>query len=196
MPTSQSKGRIEVICGCMFSGKTEELIRRVKRAQIARRRVQLLKSERDSRYSLNEIVTHYGLSQEAAIVRDSAQLRARVDPQADVVAIDDVQFFDDGIVAVCEELAHRGKRVIAAGLDLDFKGESFSPMAALLAKAEVVDKLRAICVVCGEDATRTQRLIDGEPAAWDDPLLIVGASEVYQARCRRCHQVPKPSAKG
>lgn len=182
-------GWIEVICGSMFSGKTEELIRRVRRAQIARQKVQVFKHSLDARYAQREVASHNGLQLEATPVENSAQIRALLEPDTTVVAIDEGQFFDDGIIALCEELADRGLRVIIAGLDLDFRGEPFGPMPQLMARVERVDKLQAICVVCGGPASRTQRLINGQPAAYDDPIILVGADEVYQARCRGCHQV-------
>ncbi len=182
-------GWIEVICGSMFSGKTEELIRRVRRAQIARQQVQVFKHSLDVRYAAREVASHNGLQLEAVPVENSAQLRALIAPETTVVAIDEGQFFDEGLVPLCEELADRGLRVIVAGLDLDFRGEPFGPMPQLMARAERVDKLQAICVVCGGPASRTQRLINGQPAAYDDPVILVGADEVYQARCRGCHQV-------
>ncbi len=182
-------GRVELICGSMFSGKTEELIRRVRRAVIARQRVQVFKPALDTRYHASQVTSHNGLGVEAEPVTGSGEIRALLRPETTVVAIDEVQFFDDGIVALCQELAHQGKRVICAGLDTDFRGEPFGPMPAMLARAEMVSKLNAICVVCGEDASRTQRLINGQPAAYDDPVVLVGAAEVYEARCRQCHRV-------
>lgn len=184
-------GWIEVVCGSMFSGKTEELIRRLRRAQIARQKIQVFKPVIDDRYAHKAIASHNGLQEKAIPVSDSAQLRALHDPTADVVAIDEVQFFDVGVIEVCTYLAEQGKRVICAGLDMDFRGEPFGPIPQLLAVAERVDKLQAICVVCGAAASRTQRLIEGEPAYYDDPIVLVGASEVYEARCRAHHQVPR-----
>lgn len=182
-------GRIELICGSMFSGKTEELIRRVRRATIARQTVQVFKPAIDDRYHTEQVRSHDGLGFEATPVGRAADIPGRLDPLTTVVAIDEVQFFDAGVIAVCDELAEQGIRVICAGLDTDFRGVPFGPMPDLLARAEQVDKLHAICVVCGEEASRTQRLIEGEPAAFDDPVVLVGAAEVYEARCRRCHQV-------
>lgn len=196
MLNERGSGWIEVICGSMFSGKTEELIRRLRRAQIARQRVQVFKPMIDVRYAEEAIASHNGLQLQAIPVEDCTELRARVDPQADVVAIDEVQFFDDTVVDLCQELADSGKRVICAGLDMDFRGEPFGPMPQLLAVAELVDKLRAICVVCGQPASRTQRLIEGSPAFYDDPVVLVGASEVYEARCRRHHRVPHRKQQG
>ena len=191
MLNERGSGWIEVICGSMFSGKTEELIRRLRRAQIARQKVQVFKPAIDVRYAEEAIASHNGLQLQAIPVSDCADLRSRIDPQVDVVAIDEVQFFEAAIVDLCQELADSGKRVICAGLDMDFRGEPFGPMPQLLAVAEMVDKLRAICVVCGQAASRTQRLIDGAPAFYDDPIVLVGASEVYEARCRRHHEVPR-----
>jgi len=183
-------GSIEVVCGSMFSGKTEELIRRVKRAQIARQRVQVFKPRLDDRYAAEQVASHNGLLYQAIAVGDTDAMRAALDPTATVVAIDEVQFFDWKVVDFCRELADGGIRVIVAGLDLDFRGEPFGPMPMLMAEAEQVSKLQAICVVCANAASRTQRLIDGAPASYHDPVIMVGASEVYEARCRQCHQVP------
>jgi thymidine kinase len=182
-------GSIEAICGSMFSGKTEELIRRLRRAQIARQKVQVFKPAIDNRYGLGEVASHDGLRVEAVPVQSAAEVRALLANDTTVVALDEVQFFDAGVVALCEDLADRGLRVIVAGLDTDFRGVPFGPMPELLARAERVDKLQAICVVCGGAASRTQRLIDGQPASVDDPVILVGASEVYEARCRGCHEV-------
>jgi len=184
-----SGGWIEVICGSMFSGKTEELIRRVRRAQIARQKVQVFKHSLDARYAQREVTSHNGMQWEAVPVESTEQLRSLIEPDTTVVAIDEGQFFDEGLADLCEELADRGVRVIVAGLDMDFRGEPFGPMPQLMARAERVDKLQAICVVCGGPASRTQRLINGQPAAYDDPVIMVGADEVYEARCRGCHQV-------
>jgi thymidine kinase len=190
MCTSPCSGSIEVICGSMFSGKTEELIRRLRRAQIARQTIQVFKPAIDVRYTDKAIASHNGLQENAIPVRDSVELQERVNPEADVIAIDEVQFFDEGIIALCNDLADEGKRIICAGLDMDFRGEPFGPIPQLLSVAERVDKLQAICVICGAAASRTQRLIEGQPAHYDDPVVLVGASEVYEARCRAHHQVP------
>jgi len=184
-----SGGWIEVICGSMFSGKTEELIRRIRRAQIARQKVQVFKHSLDARYAQREVTSHNGLQWEAVQVDSTEQLRSLIEPDTNVVAIDEGQFFDEELVDLCEDLADRGVRVIVAGLDMDFRGEPFGPMPQLMARAERVDKLQAICVVCGGPASRTQRLINGQPAAYDDPVIMIGADEVYEARCRGCHQV-------
>lgn len=195
MYPSEPTGWVEVICGSMFSGKTEELIRRVRRAQIARQKVQVFKPLIDDRYGVQKITSHNGLHVEAIPVPDAEGILDLLEPDTTVVAIDEVQFFDWQIAEICNQLASRKVRVIVAGLDLDFRAEPFGPMPLLMAEAEQVDKLHAICVVCGRPATRTQRLIDGKPALYSDPVILVGASEVYEARCRHCHQVPgKPSS--
>jgi len=185
-------GWIEVIAGVMFSGKTEELMRRVRRAVIARKRVQVFKSHLDDRYlGVLAISSHDGRSVEAIPVDSSAQIASRIDPVAHVIAIDEAQFLDDGIVDVATWLANTGRRVIVAGTDTDFRGEPFGRMPQLMALAELVDKLHAICVLCGAPATRNQRLIDGEPAPYDSPTIMVGGREAYEARCRACHIVRK-----
>ena len=183
-------GWVEVICGSMFSGKTEELIRRVKRAEIARQKVQVFKPAIDNRYHVDKVASHGGAVVEAVVVHSAREIAGRLDPDTTVVAIDEAQFFDVEIAPVCRRLADRGLRVIVAGLDMDFRGEPFGAMPLLMAQAEVVDKLQAICVRCGAPASRTQRLIDGKPASYHDPVIMVGAAEVYEARCRRCHEVP------
>jgi len=189
-PKHHTGGWIEVVCGSMFSGKTEELIRRVKRAQIARQKVQVFKPRIDTRYSNGQVASHNGVLHAALPVDGSEGMATLIQPDTNVVAIDEAQFFDEGIVDLCQSLAHSGVRVIAAGLDLDFRGEPFGPMPHLMAEAEMIDKLQAICMVCGAPASRTQRLIDGTPAAYDDPIIMVGAKENYEARCRHCHEVP------
>jgi len=185
-------GWIEVIAGVMFSGKTEELMRRVRRAIIARKRIQVFKSHLDDRYlGVLSVSSHDGRSVEAIPVDSSAQIASRIDPVAQVIAIDEAQFLDDGIVEVVTWLANSGRRVIVAGTDTDFRGEPFGRMPQLMAVAELVDKLHAICVLCGAPATRNQRLIDGEPAPYDSPTIMVGGREAYEARCRACHIVRK-----
>jgi thymidine kinase len=184
-------GWIELICGSMFSGKTEELIRRLVRAEIARQKVQVFKPALDNRYKVNKVSSHSGKYYEATVVENAAQIATLLSEDVDVVAIDEVQFFDWAVAELCERLANQGRRVILAGLDLDFRGEPFGPMPLLMAQAEQVDKLQAICMVCGAPASRTQRLIDGRPAHYDDPVIMVGASEVYEARCRQHHEVPR-----
>jgi thymidine kinase len=185
-------GWIEVISGVMFSGKSEELIRRVRRAIIARRRVQVFKSHLDERYSgIYAVSTHDGRTVDAVPVDNSAEIAGKIDPTAHVVAIDEAQFLDSGIVALATSLASRGRRVIVAGTDTDFRGEPFGAMPQLMAVAELVDKLHAICVICGSPASRNQRLIDGKPARYDSPTIMIGASDSYQARCRHCHSCPR-----
>ena len=187
--TKHSRGRVELICGSMFSGKTEELIRRLRRAVIARQKVQVFKPLIDDRYHEKRVTSHNGLDFDARPVSFASEILTQVDPDTTVIAIDEVQFFDADVINICEKLADQGKRVICAGLDTDFRGVPFGPIPDLMARAEEVDKLHAICVVCGEEANRTQRLIIGQPATYDDPIVLVGAAEVYEARCRQCHAV-------
>lgn len=174
----------------MFSGKSEELIRRIKRAKIARQEVLVFKPAIDNRHGQTRVMAHNGHSLECISASASRDILARVGSDTQVVAIDEVQFFDEGIVPVCQALIQQGRRVICAGLDQDFRGEPFGPVPVLLALAEEVTKLNAICVVCGSAASRTQRLIGGRPANYSDPIVLIGAEENYQARCVRCHQVP------
>ena len=184
-------GWIEVVSGVMFSGKSEELLRRVRRAVIARKRVQVFKSHLDDRYGgLFTVSSHDGKQIDAHPVSNSLQVAELVKPDSHVVAIDEAQFLDDGIVPVVNRLADEGIRVIVAGTDMDFRGGPFGPIPMLLAVAERIDKLHAICVVCGDLATRNQRLIDGQPAPAEGPTIHVGGSESYEARCRSCHDVP------
>ena len=186
-------GWIEVIAGVMFSGKSEELMRRVRRAVIARKRVQVFKSRLDDRYAgLFAVSSHDGRSVDAVPVDSARQIAMRVDPAAHVIAVDEAQFLDADIVALATSLADRGRRVILAGTDTDFRGEPFGAMPQLMAVAEMVDKLHAICVLCGNPASRNQRLIGGRPASYDSPTIMVGAADSYEARCRACHQVPRP----
>lgn len=184
-------GSVEVICGSMFSGKTEELIRRLRRATIARQKVQVFKPAIDIRFAVEKVKSHSGSDFDAIPVQTSRHIYKYLDEDTTVVGIDEAQFFDEEIVSIVETLADRGLRVIVAGLDLNFRGEPFGSMPILLALAEKVEKLTAICIVCGEPATRTQRLVNGKPARFDDPVVIVGASEMYEARCRKHHEVPR-----
>lgn len=184
-------GFVEVICGSMFSGKTEELIRRLKRATIARQKVQVFKPLIDIRYDAEKVTSHAGIVYDALPVKDSREVLVNLAPETTVVGIDEAQFFDEGIVDLVNQLAEKGIRVIVAGLELDFRGEPFGSMPRLLALAEKVDKLQAICMICGEPASRTQRLVDGRPAKYNDPVVIVGAAEMYEARCRKHHEVPR-----
>ncbi|MBI4769875.1 MAG: thymidine kinase [Chloroflexi bacterium] len=185
-----STGSVECITGSMFSGKTDELIRRLRRATIARQKVQVFKPVIDNRYSVQKVTSHAGTEFEATPVASAAEILQQLAPDTTVVGIDEAQFFDWKIADLATELTARGLRVIVAGLDTDFRGEPFGPMPILMAQAERVDKIHAICMVCGEPACRTQRLIDGQPARYDDPVVVVGASELYEARCREHHSVP------
>lgn len=212
MPTDSfpyTCGHVEVVVGPMFSGKSEELIRRVTRALIARQKVSVFKPALDSRYHRTAVASHVGRTAEAVAVSSTLEARSHLGlapepalfglearpPGAvalpDVVAFDEAQFFDAGLVGLALELAAGGVRVIAAGLDLDFRGEPFGVVPELLARAEHVEKLTAVCVVCGASATRTQRLVDGRPARFDDPVILVGAAEAYEPRCRPHHEVPR-----
>lgn len=183
-------GSVEVICGSMFSGKTDELIRRLRRATIARQKVQVFKPAVDTRYGLEKVTSHAGSAYEAQPVAQSEAIFTFLEEDTTVVGVDEAQFFDADIVRVVQALADRGIRVLVAGLDTDFRGEPFGCMPVLMAKAERVDKLQAICMVCGEPASRTQRLVNEKPARYDEPVIVVGASEMYEARCRRHHEVP------
>jgi thymidine kinase len=182
-------GSLTVITGSMFSGKTEELIRRLRRALYARQGVQVFKHALDTRAELTEIRTHNGVLHEAVAVSTSGELLKKFERTTDVVAVEEAQFFDEGIVEACRHLADSGYDVIVAGLDMDFRGRPFGPMPILLAEADEVVKLRAICARCGRDASRSQRLIDSEPAPASAPTILVGAQESYEARCRHCHEV-------
>lgn len=183
-------GWIEVVCGSMYCGKTEELIRRVRRSEIAKQKVQAFKPIIDTRYYPEDLSSHTGIRYKAIRAEGSAEIVHHVDVDTLVVAIDEVQFFDEGIFDVVQGLADRGKRVICAGLDMDFRGTPFGIMPRLLAIAERVEKLTAICVKCGGPATRSQRLIDGKPAGWDDPIVLVGSTDAYEPRCRAHHEFP------
>jgi len=177
----------------MFSGKTEELLRRLRRSEIAGKTVSVVKPSIDDRYSEGKIGSHNGGSREALVVDpESGDLEEVLTTiETDVLAIDEANFFENSLIGVVESLAESGKRVIVTGLDQNFRAEPFHPVPELMARADFVDKITAICVECGGRATRTQRLIDGEPAHESDPTILVGAEESYQARCRECHQVRK-----
>ena len=181
---SRRGGCIEVVCGSMFSGKTEELLRRIKRARFARLPTVVFKPKVDDRYDEVKVVTHEGISTDAVPIANANEMLSLVGPNVAVVGVDEVQFFEDGVVDVIEELANRGVRVICAGLDQDYKGMPFGPMPRLLAIAEYVTKLHAVCVRCGAEASRSQRLVAMEGQ------LFVGGAAAYEARCRRCF-VPK-----
>lgn len=175
----------------MFSGKTDELIRRLRRATIARQSVQVFKPRLDDRYHTSKVTSHAGGEFEATPIDRAAAIPEQIAEDTTVVAVDEAQFFDESIVTVSQQMADRGVRVIVAGLDTDFRGQPFGPMPLLMASAERVDKLHAICMVCGDPAARTQRLIDSKPARASDPTVVVGASELYEARCREHHEVPR-----
>lgn len=183
------EGWIEVITGCMFAGKTEELIRRINVLQFAKKKIVVFKPSIDDRYSIDKVVSHAGTSIESYAISKSNEI-LDLAQDAEVIAIDEVQFFDEGIVDVCNYYADRGVRVMCAGLDMDFRGEPFSMMPRLMTQAEFVTKLTAVCTKCGAPATRTQRIVNGKPASFNDPIVLVGASEAYEARCRHCHEVP------
>jgi len=190
-PMTHTHGSLEVITGSMFSGKTDELIRRLRRATIARQKVQVFKPVIDNRYAVGKVTSHAGTDYHAIPIQQSDEILSCLEVDTTVVAIDEAQFFDPEIVLIVRQLADRGLRVIVAGLDTDFRGEPFGPMPVLMALAEQVEKLQAICMVCGEPACRTQRLVNGIPARYNDPIVIVGASEMYEARCRAHHEVPR-----
>jgi len=187
-----NSGWVEVITGSMFSGKTEELLRRLRRAEIAGQSVAAYTPAIDDRYGTETMGSHAGRSWEATVVDNDGEGALDILDTLDgeqVVAIDEANFFDAPLVDVAEALAADGRRVILSGLDQTYRGEPYDPVPQLIATAEYVDKLQAICTVCGEPATRTQRLIDGEPAHVDEPTVLVGAEESYEARCRNCHEV-------
>jgi thymidine kinase len=183
-PTPVNIGWIEVIAGCMFSGKTEELIRRLRRAKIAKQNVMIFKPKIDNRYSEYEIVSHSEQAMEAIIVETPEEILEQ-SQEADVIGIDEGQFFDNSLVDICNKLADSGKRVIVAGLDQDYKGKPFEPMPQLLSVAEYITKTLAICVKCGNPADRTQRIVAS------NDLVLVGSADAYEARCRNCHYIPE-----
>ena len=182
-------GWLETISGCMFAGKTEELIRRIKVLEYAHKEIMVFKPAIDNRYSEKEIVSHAGTKVPCIVVKDSKEILKYVKPDTEVIAVDEVQFFDRDIVDVCEYLADKGLRVMVAGLDKDFRGEPFGVLPELLTRAEFVTKLTAVCAKCGAPATRTQRLVDGHPASFEDPVVLVGAVDHYEPRCRHCHEI-------
>lgn len=194
MYVMKQSGWVEVICGSMFSGKSEELIRRVRRATYANLVVRVFKPAIDNRYEKDAVVSHNGTSIIARPIKNVEELMEHIDEKVDIVGIDEAQFFSESVVTIVEQLANKGIRVIVAGLDTDFRGEPFGPMPKLMALSESVTKLNAICPICGSPASRTQRLIDGKPASYNDPIILVGASESYEPRCRHHHEVPnKPN---
>ena len=183
------EGWIEVICGCMFAGKTEELIRRINVLSYARENILVFKPKIDDRYSTTEVASHAGSKVPCIVISEAKEILNHVNYDTDVVAIDEVQFFDEDVVDVCEYLADSGLRVMVAGLDKDFRGEPFGVLPGLLTRAEFVTKLTAVCAKCGAPATRTQRIINGKPASFNDPIVLVGAKEAYEPRCRHCHEI-------
>ena len=182
-------GWLEVISGNMYAGKTEELLRRIRRIEYAKKTILVFKPKLDNRYSDNEVVSHNNERIKSINISCPKDILKYVDPLPYAIAIDEVQFLNREVIDICDELADKGVRVILAGLDRDFRGEPFGIMPELLARAEYVTKLRAICQVCGAPATRTQRIINGKPAKYSDPIVLVGAKEQYEARCRHCHIV-------
>lgn len=184
-------GWIEVICGSMFAGKTEELIRRINRIKYAKKSYLVFKPKIDNRYDDIQVVSHQNHRIDAIAVETIDEIRQNIKQLPYAICFDEAQFFSEDLIPLCEELAYKGVRVICAGLDMDFRGEPFGIMPELLARAEFVTKLNAICVKCGAPATRTQRIIDGKPAYYDDPIIKVAGKESYEARCRFCHEVPR-----
>lgn len=192
MVENRKFGWIECICGSMFSGKSEELLRRIKRGVIAKQKVLLFKPSIDNRYDENRISTHNGNSYDSISIEKSSDILNFVkDTKYDIIGIDEIQFFDNDIVKIINKLADDGIRVIVAGLDMDFKAEPFHPMPEIMAISEMVTKLHAVCNKCGKEASRSQRLINGKPAKYDDPVVVIGASESYEARCRHCHEIER-----
>ncbi len=192
MVENRKFGWIECICGSMFSGKSEELLRRIKRGVIAKQKVLLFKPSIDNRYDENRVSTHNGNSYDSISIEKSSDILNFVkDTNYDIIGIDEIQFFDDDIVKIINKLADDGIRVIVAGLDMDFKAEPFHPMPEIMAISEMVTKLHAVCNKCGKEASRSQRLINGKPAKYDDPIVVIGASESYEARCRHCHEIER-----
>lgn len=192
MVENRKFGWIECICGSMFSGKSEELLRRIKRGVIAKQKVLLFKPSIDNRYDENRVSTHNGNSYDSISIEKSSDILNFVkDKNYDIIGIDEIQFFDNNIVKIINKLADDGIRVIVAGLDMDFKAEPFHPMPEIMAISEMVTKLHAVCNKCGKEASRSQRLINGKPAKYDDPIVVIGASESYEARCRHCHEIER-----
>ena len=188
-------GKLTVVCGSMFAGKSEELIRLARRALYAKRKIQVFKPSIDDRYHQTMVVSHQGVSFEAETVNGVNELRKKLQSDVQMVLIEEVQFFDISIVELCVELTDKGVEVIVAGLDQDFRRQPFGPMASLLIAADEVVKLRAICMKCGQTASHTYRMVDGKPARWDDPIVLIGATESYEARCRNCFEIRKSKKK-
>ena len=185
-------GWLEVVCGPMFSGKSEELIRRLRRAEIAGQRVLIVKPKIDDRYDIGHVVSHAGAKMRAVALESPADIPSIVEGY-DVIGVDEVQFFAPEIVLILDGLVEKGMRVLVSGLDQDFRGFPFGPMPELLCRAELVDKLQAVCHRCAGPATMTQRLVDGDPAPADGATIVVGALEQYEARCRSCHELAAPA---
>lgn len=189
MSKTKKSGGIEVITGPMFAGKTEELLRRVRRHQFAKKNIVVFKPSIDDRYALNEVVSHDKTRTKSMSILRPSEIFDHIDKKTDVVAIDEIQFLTEDVLEVVDFLIAQGILVIVSGLDTDFRGEPFTFMPKILAKAEYVTKLSAVCVKCGAPATKTQRMVDGRPARYHDPIVLIGASESYEARCRTCHKV-------
>jgi len=187
----KNRGWIEVIAGPMFAGKSEEILRRIRRLEYAKKKYLVFKPAIDNRYSTQEVVSHIKNKTKAIAITKSSEILEHIKYNTDVIIVDEAQFLDNEVVEICEKLANEGRRVIVGGLDMDFRGEPFPVMAQLLARAEDVTKLTAICVKCGAPATRSQRIINGKPAKYNDPVVVVGAFESYEPRCRHCHEVIK-----
>lgn len=190
-----AKGQLTVICGSMYAGKSEELIRLARRSLYAKKRVQVFKPTIDDRYHQTMVVTHRGIEHEAEIAKNTDELRLKLHKETQVLLIEEIQFFDAQIVEFLVETADRGVDVICAGLDQDFRRQPFGPMPYLLVAADEVIKLRAICVKCGAPASHTYRMVDGKPAHWDDPIVLIGATESYEARCRNCFKIRRGRTK-
>ena len=184
-----SKGWIEVITGPMFAGKSEELLRRIRILRFSKQNIICFKPSIDDRYSKDEIASHAGGKYKAYAVKNVEEMKSLIKDNTDVVAIDEIQFFSHDVIGFLESLADKGIRVIVAGLDMDFRGEPFGVLPELLTRAEFVTKLTAVCAKCGAPATRTQRLVDGHPASFEDPIVLVGAVDHYEPRCRHCHEI-------
>lgn len=183
------KGWVECIVGPMFAGKTEELMRRVKRMEYAHKNYMIFKPSIDTRYSINEIVSHNKKSLQAINISHGSDMKRHVKKDTQAIVIDEVQFFDESLIQYLMEFASKGYRVICGGLDRDFRGQAFKVTGEIMAISDSVTKLTAICSCCGKEATMTQRIIDGEPAHFNDPTILVGEMESYEARCRDCHKV-------
>lgn len=189
MDTITKLGWIEVVTGPMFAGKSEELIRRIKRLEYAKKKVLVFRPRIDNRYSLDEVVSHSNSRRKSILIDNAKDILSHIKEDTYAVVVDEIQFLDKEIIPISEHLASRGVRVILGGLDTDFRGETFMITADLMARAEYVTKLTAICVRCGSPATKTQRIVNGKPAHYLDPIVVVGASEAYEPRCRHCHEV-------